>query len=215
MRAPATGDQLLGLDKEFNFADATASELHIVTLDGNFTVTLVGMDLALDRMHILDGGKVEIFAPDERAEFLEERRAAFNVASHGAGLDKGCPLPVLAIGLVIIECCFNRDGQRRGAGIRAQAQIDPEHITIACPLLQDAAQLLGKTHEHGCRVIAFKAEFPAQIKKQDDVDIGGIVEFESTVLAHAENNQPAVSWPDHADRQPLFFRHCAIPPAGN
>src|SRR5580765_4985091 len=63
--APAK-NQLLGLDEELDFADAASPQLHVMTehLDG--TATAMGIDLALDRMDVVDGREVQMLAPDVR-----------------------------------------------------------------------------------------------------------------------------------------------------
>ena len=65
LRPPPPRDQLLGLNEEFDFANPAASQFHIVAAHGDFAMSLVGMDLPLDGMDILDGSKVEILAPYE------------------------------------------------------------------------------------------------------------------------------------------------------
>ena len=72
----AAGNQLLGLDEEFDLADAAAPELDVVALDGDLLEAAVRMDLALHRVDVGDGGEVEILAPDERAQFAQEALAA-------------------------------------------------------------------------------------------------------------------------------------------
>ncbi len=71
---PATAeDQLLGLHEELDFADAAATEFHVVAGHGDDLVAAHGMDLPLHRVDIGDRGVVEIFAPDEGGELVEQR----------------------------------------------------------------------------------------------------------------------------------------------
>src|SRR5262249_48994049 len=49
-RVAAPEDQLLGLRKEFDLANAAAPELHIVTGDGDIAGAAMGVDLPLDRV---------------------------------------------------------------------------------------------------------------------------------------------------------------------
>jgi hypothetical protein len=44
----------------------------------------IGMDLALDRMDVGDGGEVEIFAPDEGRQIGEEAAPELDVAGDWA-----------------------------------------------------------------------------------------------------------------------------------
>src|SRR5262249_61562691 len=65
LRMAAAGDQLLGLGEELDLADATAAELDVVALDRDRAMAAEGVDLALHRVHLGDGGVVEMPAPDE------------------------------------------------------------------------------------------------------------------------------------------------------
>ncbi len=68
----SAGDQLLGLDEELDLANAAAAELDVVAGDADAAEAAEGMDLALHGVDVGDGGEVEIAAPDERRQFLEE-----------------------------------------------------------------------------------------------------------------------------------------------
>src|SRR5271166_4656231 len=65
-RVPSAGDQLLGLDKEFDLANATPSKFYVVALNGDLAMTTIGMNLLLHFMDIRNRGVIKIFAPDER-----------------------------------------------------------------------------------------------------------------------------------------------------
>src|SRR5262249_11786389 len=84
--APSARDQLLGLDKEFDLANATASELYVVTLDRDFAVTTIGMDLLLHFVDMRNRGVIEIFAPDERRQVAEESSAGAHIAGPASSL---------------------------------------------------------------------------------------------------------------------------------
>ena len=60
----AAPDQLLGLGEELDLADATAADLDVVARDRDVAKALDRMDLAFDRMDVLDRGEVEMIAPD-------------------------------------------------------------------------------------------------------------------------------------------------------
>src|SRR5213075_2218025 len=67
------GGQLLGLDEEFDLADAAAPKIDVMALDRDRVVALVSGHLALHRMHIGDRTVVEILAPDKRRDLAQER----------------------------------------------------------------------------------------------------------------------------------------------
>ncbi len=65
IRMPAAQDQLLGLGKEFDLADAAAAQLDIVARHRDFAMADMGMNLPFDGMDILDRGEIQIAPPDE------------------------------------------------------------------------------------------------------------------------------------------------------
>ncbi len=75
---PAAPDQLLGLGKKFDLADAAAAGLDVVARDPDARAAAMRVDLALDRMNVLDRRKIEVFAPDKGLQIAQEmlRRAA-------------------------------------------------------------------------------------------------------------------------------------------
>src|SRR5579862_5909152 len=62
----AAGDELLGLGEELDLADAAAAKLDVMALDRDLAMAAIGVDLLLHRMHVGDGGVVEVFAPNKR-----------------------------------------------------------------------------------------------------------------------------------------------------
>ena len=110
--APA-GNQLLGLDEEFDLPNAAAAELDVVALDRNRPVALVGVDLPLDRVDVGDGRIIQVFAEDEGAHFAKEGFAGPEIPADRSRLDEGGPLPVLAASFVVEEGGIDRDGKRR------------------------------------------------------------------------------------------------------
>ena len=63
---PPAPDQLLGLRKELDFADAAAAGLDVVALDSDSPAAAIGVDLPLDRVDVLDRREIEVLPPDER-----------------------------------------------------------------------------------------------------------------------------------------------------
>ena len=112
-RPAAAEDELLGLDEEFDLADAAAPELDVVARHRDLVMPAHCMDLPLHGMHVGNGGEVEVFAPDERCEVLKECFAERDVPRDGARLDEGGALPVLPHGLVIGV----RGGERTATGV--------------------------------------------------------------------------------------------------
>ncbi len=128
---PTAEDQLLGLGKELDFADTTAAQLHIVSEHLHRAAAAMGVDLPFDRMDVVDGGEVEMLAPDIGPQVGQEGLADCAIAGHGMGLDHGCPLPVLADALVVEFGRLHRHRERRRAGVGAQPQVGTEDIAVA------------------------------------------------------------------------------------
>ena len=60
----AAEDELLGLGEELDLADAAAAQLDVVAQHLDRAAAAMGVDLALDRMDVVDGREVEMLAPD-------------------------------------------------------------------------------------------------------------------------------------------------------
>src|SRR6185436_11096345 len=102
-----------GLGEEFDLADAAATDFDVVAGDADGAKAPKGMDLPLHGMNVRDRGKVEVFAPDEGRQILQQVRARGEVAGDRARLDQGRPLPVLAEALVVVERGVGRERERR------------------------------------------------------------------------------------------------------
>ncbi len=90
----AAGDDLPCLGEELDLADAAAAELHVVPLD-RLRAGQAAM-LADAQAHVVgvaDRVEVEMAAPDERPQALDEGLAGRHRAGGGAGLDPGGTLP--------------------------------------------------------------------------------------------------------------------------
>src|ERR1043166_8731523 len=80
----AAGDELLGLDEKLDLADAAAAELDVVAFDRDLVMAAIGVHLPLHGVHVGDRRVVEILAPDERDELLEQTFAHGAVAGGDA-----------------------------------------------------------------------------------------------------------------------------------
>src|ERR1700730_25347 len=109
----AAGDELLGLGKELDVADATPSELDVVPFHGDGAVTLEGVHPPLHGVDVGDRREVEIFAPDEGSKLVQELFARLAIAGGDPRLDQGGALPVLAEALVINVAGVGRERDLR------------------------------------------------------------------------------------------------------
>ena len=103
LRTPSAKNQLLCLDEELDLANAAASELHIMSRDSDFRMAAHGMDLPLHRVDVGNGRIIEIFAPDEGRELVQECHPQRAVARDRPRLDQRRALPVLAEIFIIGE----------------------------------------------------------------------------------------------------------------
>ena len=145
-------------------------------------------------MHVGDGGEVEIFAPDEGRELLQELFASEDVARDRPRLDIGGALPVLAHAFVIAQRRFERDGDRRRARIGTQPQIGAKHIAVGGALAHDPHDPLRQFDEE-IDVLRRLGESRARtVEEHDEIDVGGVVQLEGAALAHAEKNPPGAAF---------------------
>ena len=189
---PATGDQLLGLGEEFDFADAAAPDLDVVALDRDLALSAVGLHLPLHVVHVGQGREVQMLAPDERCNVRQQRFAGAGVAGAGPGLDHGGAFPGPPFPLVIMQRRLGRDRHLRRGWIRPQPQIDPEHVAVAGALLQQPRHGLRDAHEERRGLEVRGKRRCGRIEEHDQVDVAGIVQFARAHLAHGEHDQPAV-----------------------
>ena len=191
LRCASAGDELLGLDEELDLANAAPPELHIVTADGDVVEAAMAIDTGLHRLDVGDRREVEIFAPDEGRQLLEERLARRPVARDGAGLDHGGALPVAPRALVIAHRRIGGDRQRHRARVGPQPQIGAEDIAVGGPFADDPHQPPHDAREGVDRFGRIGGDRLLGIEEHDQVDIAGIVQFARAQLAHAEDEQAA------------------------
>src|SRR6516162_7295749 len=188
-----TPDQLLGLGEEFDFADAAATGLDVMPLDGDSSAAAKGVDLTLDRVDILNGGKIEVFPPNERLQLAQKALPGDPVAGHRPGLDQRCPFPILADALIVGERGWHRQHQRGGRGVRAQPQICAKDVAVARSFVENAREIACNANKEGLDAITRTNARPGRVVKKDQIDIARIIELVSAELAHAEDDEPAVT----------------------
>ena len=149
---PAAGDQLLGLGKKFDLADAAAADLDIVALDRDLALAAKRLHLPL---HVMDVGKrreIQMLAPDKGRDVRDQRLAGLGVAGAGPRLDHGRAFPGPPFPLVIMQRRLGRDRDLRRGRIGPQPQIDAKHVAVAGALLQQPRQALRDAHEERLRL---------------------------------------------------------------
>ena len=194
LRMAAAGDELLGLDEEFDFANAAAAELDVVAFDRDDAVTAKGMDLPL---HLVDVGKrreVEIFAPDEGRELARAARSpATRSPAQTRALIMAARSQLLAAALVIVERRRHRDRDLGRGRIGTQPHIDAKHVAVVrCAPAAAGSSRRVKAAQRKRRVRRPAANAGAsRVEKHDEVDVARIIEFARPHLAHGEHDQAA------------------------
>ena len=188
-RLAAAPDELLGLDEELDLADSPAAELDVVPGQRDGAAAPVGVDLALDRVDVLDGGEIQVLAPDERRQPFEEGGPGLAVAGHRARLDHGGAFPVLTQAFIIGFRGQRGQGERRRPGVGAQPQVGPEDIPVGRALIHQAHETSGQAHEMVVQFLGPVGSDAFIVVQHDEVDIAGIVELPRAQLAHAEDHQ--------------------------
>ena len=168
--APAC-DQLAGLGEKFDLSDAADPKFQIVALhsDRPMQAAMIA-DPQAHVMRILNRGKVEMFAPDERRQRGQKPRSGRDVSGTRAGLDIGGALPGAALRLVVPRRHRHRQADRHHGGIRAQPQIAAKHIALIGLVRQKRRHLARDANEGGAG-IGFHAGIAGLVEQADKVDV--------------------------------------------
>src|SRR6185369_7348363 len=150
----------------------------------------MGVDLPLDRVDVLNGGEIEVLAPEKRPQFAEEGGAGGAIAGHGPRLDQRRALPILSRALVIIERGLDRDRGRRRGRIGPQPQIGAKDVAIGGALVENTKEVACQARETLLDRRTAGVAHAVCVEQQDEIDITGIIELARTKLAHAENQEP-------------------------
>ena len=116
-----------------------------------------------------------------------------NVACRGPRLDHGGALPVLPHAFIVVGGGFQGDGNLRGAGVGAQAQVNAKAVAVFRHVLQNRDEALGEPHKEGGGLDAFRHGRCFRIVENDEIDIAGVIQFASAVLAHGEHHIAAMA----------------------
>ena len=189
---------MLGLGEKLDLADSAAAELDVVSADGDIAAALMGLDLTLDGMNVLDGGEIQVLTPDKGGQAFQEGIAGVDIAGHRAALDHRRALPVLAEGLVIGFRRQHRDGHRGDAGIGPEPEVDAEDVAVGGAFIDQADHFLGQADEVFLQAFGVAVAVPVynlfRVVKDDQVDVARIVEFPRPQFTHGDDDQAGVSF---------------------
>ncbi len=180
-------DQLKGLGDEFDLANATGAQLDVRShaLAPHFL-----LDQLLHGAQRLDGGEVQVTPVDEGSQHLQQLFSGLLVAADDPRLDHGVALPVAPLILVVLLQRIKAVDQRPGRAVRTQTHVDAEGEAVDGDDVQCLDQPLAKADEEFLIVQrALGADGLAALRiAEDQVDVGGQVQFMCAQLAHAENH---------------------------
>ena len=189
---PPAPDQLLSLGEELDLTDPAAAGLDVVPLHRDSAAAAVRVDLALDRVDVLDRGEIEVLAPDERLQLVQKASSGGAVAGNRTGLDQRSTFPILPDALIVGERCRNRHRQRGRSRIRAKPKVGAERIPVASIGFQDSHQLARQADEKGLHPVPGGHPCRRRVIKDDQIDIARVIELVSAEFAHAEHDEPAL-----------------------
>ena len=144
-------------------------------------------------MGVLNGGKIQMLAPDKGAQGGQEFFTRRDVTGAGPGLDIGGAFPCPAHAFVIAFSGGHRQADWRDAGIRAQPQVGAEHIALIGIVRQKCGHPPGDPDECGPRVGDVGRVKAGFVEQADQVDVGRIIQLERAALAHRQCDHPARS----------------------
>ena len=185
----AAPDELLGLGEELDLADAAAAELDVVAVDLDAAAAAMGVDLALDRVDVLDRREVQMLAPDEGPQHGDEGVAGLDVGRDRTRLDHRRALPVLTHAFVVGFGGIDREGEGCRARIGPEAQIGPEDVAVAGALLHHLHQIARHAHQPLLQARRIGRPHALVVVKHDQVDVARVVELAAAELAHAEDDE--------------------------
>ena len=197
-RLAAAVDQLLHLGEELRLTDAAAAALEVIAGAERLALRIMVADADADVADFVDGAEVERAPPDERLYFLQKTLAQRLVTGAGAGADERRALPRQSLRFIIGNRGIDRQRDRRHFGRRPEAHVDARDIAVLGPLLQQLDQPPGDANRGLPRLVPLAARKDGGIEQQDQVDVGGIVEFAAAELAEGENREAFARRARHA-----------------
>ena len=188
-RFPPATDQLEHLGDEFDFADAARAELDVI---GQFPPRHLFAYLCVQFAHGPEGAVVEILAEHEGPHRGGQRLLRGVAAGQRPRLDPGIAFPLAALAHQILLQGVVAHGQRTGVTPGAQAHVDAKYIAFIGGLVDQANEAFAGSREelmvaHAAR--AFTPGFTFLGIDEDEIDVGGDVEFAAAQLAHADHHQ--------------------------
>src|SRR5690606_34093586 len=176
-RIAAAVDELVDLDEELDLADAAAAALEVEAGAERLALRVMIADQPADRLDFTDRAEIEAASPDEGMDRIEEIAAERRIAGAEAGADEGGALPGQRRRFVMADRRVHRQRDRGHLRRRAKAKIDAEGIALLGALLEQLRYARGEANRRLPRLLARPARQGRRIVKEDEIDVGRIVEL--------------------------------------
>ncbi len=182
-RIAAAADDRFQLHPELDLADAAGAEFQIVFA---LAAAHLGIDQRLQFAQAFERCVVEIAAPDEGPQALQQLAPSRQVAAHRARAQQGEALPLAAFALVVILHRIEGQRQASGGAEGTQAPVDAIAETLRGGLAEQCAGALHQACEEILVVQRASAIGLAGARKGgDQIDVAGEVQLARAELAQA------------------------------
>ena len=203
----APADHLQRLRDEFDFPNAAASELHVRAREVSLRLAArrFGAKRLVEFRKRTDRAEVEVFAENEGTnEALDRVRSAFELlgtrkdgGAHHAALEPGEALPIAPLGVEVLFEHVARAHDRARVAVGAKPHVDAKDEARSPDVVQGGQNppresfVKFRNRERAPRVGKFRrwAGFAVFVVEEDEVDVGGDVEFAAAELAHADHDE--------------------------
>ena len=190
-RIAATVDQLVDLGEELDFTDAAAPAFEVEPRAERLPLRVMIANSPRNAANLADRTEIERAPPHERRHRLQKSSAQRHIPRRRARADEGGTLPRQRQRFIIRDRRIHRQGNRRDFGRGAQAQIDAQHIPITIARLQDFDDAPSDPHRRFLGHFTRATREGGGVEQQNRIDIGGIVEFATALLAQRDRGEPA------------------------
>ena len=183
---PPAGNQLPRLREKLDLADATRPQLQVMPFYRNAMQPPVVTDAQAHVMRILYRCVIQMLAPHEGHEALQEPQPRRHIPRTGPRLDECCTFPRPTYAFIIRLRRRHRQANRCDRCIGPQPQVGTEHITLIGDVRQKAGHFARGAHK-GLPHLGI-ARIACIVIQADQVDVRRIVQFMRAHLAHGQHH---------------------------
>ena len=187
-RGASAAHHLERLRGELDLPDPPGTVLHAVlhALAGDLL-----LHHRLQRAQRLQRAEVDVAPVHERTQPLEQLRRQHHVAADRAGADQGVPLPVAAVGLVVLLERVEAEHERALGSERTQPHVDAVDEAVRGRLAEHPHELARELEEEAVVVDAAPSALGLSVlgKGEDEVDVRREVQLARAELAERQDDE--------------------------